>query len=49
MIQFLSEVLFTTFQVWIESVSIARPLVPDKDITANERKVFPSEVSLDHR
>jgi DNA-directed RNA polymerase I subunit RPA2 len=36
----------TIRQVWIENVSIARPLVPDKDVTATERKVFPTEVSV---
>lgn len=32
--------------VWIEKVTIARPMVPEKDIRALERRVFPSEVSL---
>lgn len=32
-------------QVWIEQVSISRPMVPDKDRQATERKVFPTEVS----
>jgi DNA-directed RNA polymerase I subunit RPA2 len=31
-------------QVWIEQVSIGRPMVPEKDKTARERRVFPSEV-----
>ena len=30
--------------VWIEQVAIARPMVSDKDKTAKERRVFPSEV-----
>ncbi|TFK43845.1 hypothetical protein BDQ12DRAFT_731813 [Crucibulum laeve] len=30
-------------RIWIESVTIARPMVPDKDRTATERRVFPSE------
>jgi hypothetical protein len=30
--------------VWIDQVSIARPMVPDKDRTARERRVFPFEV-----
>ena len=30
--------------VWIEQVSIARPMVPERDKTATERRVFPSEV-----
>ncbi|KAF8484803.1 DNA-directed RNA polymerase I polypeptide 2, partial [Russula ochroleuca] len=29
--------------IWIEQVSIARPMVPDKDRRAIERKVFPAE------
>ncbi|KAI9508905.1 hypothetical protein F5148DRAFT_1191368 [Russula earlei] len=29
--------------IWIEQVSIARPMVPDRDRRATERKVFPSE------
>ncbi|KAH9482341.1 putative DNA-directed RNA polymerase I subunit RPA2 [Psilocybe cubensis] len=30
-------------RVWIEQVTVARPMVPDKDRTATERKVFPTE------
>ncbi|KAF8646384.1 hypothetical protein AX16_007250 [Volvariella volvacea WC 439] len=30
-------------RIWIEQVTIARPMVPDRDRTALERKVFPSE------
>lgn len=30
--------------VWIEQVTIARPMVSDKDKIAKERRVFPSEV-----
>ena len=30
--------------VWIEQVTVARPMVPDKDKSARERRVFPSEV-----
>ncbi|KAF9478398.1 DNA-directed RNA polymerase I polypeptide 2 [Pholiota conissans] len=30
-------------RVWIDQVTIARPMVPDKDRTAIERKVFPAE------
>ena len=30
--------------VWIDSVSIGRPMVPEKDKEAVERRVFPSEV-----
>lgn len=30
--------------VWIDSVAIARPMVPEKDTTVLERRVFPSEV-----
>lgn len=33
--------------VRISDVSIGRPLVPDKDKTAKERRVFPSEVSFE--
>ncbi|KAI0784863.1 hypothetical protein C8Q75DRAFT_809751 [Abortiporus biennis] len=29
--------------LWFESVSIARPMVPEKDTTAKVRKVFPAE------
>ncbi|KAI0268303.1 hypothetical protein BC834DRAFT_821739 [Gloeopeniophorella convolvens] len=29
--------------IWIEQVSIARPMVPDKDHSAVERRVFPAE------
>lgn len=31
--------------VWIDQATIARPMVPDKDRTAIERKVYPAEVS----
>jgi DNA-directed RNA polymerase I subunit RPA2 len=34
------------FQVWIEQVSIARPMVPDRDKRATERKIFPAEVGI---
>ena len=34
------------FQVWIESFTIARPMVPEQDKLATIRKVFPSEVRL---
>ncbi|CAA7258590.1 unnamed protein product [Cyclocybe aegerita] len=30
-------------RIWIEQVTIARPMVPDKDRTALERRVFPTE------
>ncbi|PFH49259.1 hypothetical protein AMATHDRAFT_76288 [Amanita thiersii Skay4041] len=30
-------------RIWIDQVTIARPMVPDKDKTAKERRVFPSE------
>ncbi|KAF8634788.1 hypothetical protein AX15_000704 [Amanita polypyramis BW_CC] len=30
-------------RIWIEQVTIARPMVPDKDKSARERRVFPSE------
>ncbi|KAF9006698.1 hypothetical protein BDQ17DRAFT_1423565 [Cyathus striatus] len=30
-------------RIWIEQVTIARPMVPEKDKTARERRVFPSE------
>ncbi|KAF9534569.1 DNA-directed RNA polymerase I polypeptide 2 [Crepidotus variabilis] len=30
-------------RIWIDQVSIARPMVPEKDRNAIERKVFPSE------
>ncbi|KAF8806271.1 beta and beta-prime subunits of DNA dependent RNA-polymerase [Phlegmacium glaucopus] len=30
-------------KIWIEQATIARPMVPDKDRTAIERKVFPTE------
>ncbi|KAH9977824.1 beta and beta-prime subunits of DNA dependent RNA-polymerase [Lactifluus volemus] len=29
--------------IWIEQVSIARPMVPDRDKRATERKIFPAE------
>ncbi|KDQ64138.1 hypothetical protein JAAARDRAFT_166137 [Jaapia argillacea MUCL 33604] len=29
--------------IWIDQVSIARPMVPEKDKTATERKVYPTE------
>jgi hypothetical protein len=32
-----------TVLVWIEQVSIGRPMVPEKDKTARERRVFPTE------
>jgi hypothetical protein len=37
---------YILFEVWIEGVSIARPLVPERDVNVAERKVFPTEVSL---
>ncbi|KAF8638614.1 hypothetical protein AX17_002155 [Amanita inopinata Kibby_2008] len=30
-------------RIWIEQVTVARPMVSDKDKTAKERRVFPSE------
>ncbi|TFK17118.1 DNA-directed RNA polymerase I polypeptide 2 [Coprinopsis marcescibilis] len=30
-------------RIWIEQVTIARPMVPDRDRTARERRVFPAE------
>ncbi|KAK2465955.1 hypothetical protein APHAL10511_001596 [Amanita phalloides] len=30
-------------RIWIEQVTVARPMVPDKDKSARERRVFPSE------
>ncbi|EDR12738.1 uncharacterized protein LACBIDRAFT_246569 [Laccaria bicolor S238N-H82] len=30
-------------RIWIEQVTVARPMVPEKDRTAKERKVFPTE------
>ncbi|KAF8897916.1 hypothetical protein BD779DRAFT_1432675 [Infundibulicybe gibba] len=30
-------------RIWIEQVTIARPMVPDKDRSAKERRVFPTE------
>ncbi|TEB30121.1 DNA-directed RNA polymerase I polypeptide 2 [Coprinellus micaceus] len=30
-------------RIWIEQVTLARPMVPDKDRTAKERRVFPTE------
>lgn len=33
-------------QVWYEQVSIARPMVSERDQNARERKVFPTEVSF---
>ena len=32
--------------VWIDQVTIARPMVPEKDKTAKERRVFPTEVRV---
>lgn len=37
---------YVSVLVWIEKVTIARPMVPEKDDRALERRVFPSEVSL---
>lgn len=31
-------------EVWVEQVSLSRPMVPDRDKLAVERKIFPSEV-----
>ncbi|KAF9567413.1 beta and beta-prime subunits of DNA dependent RNA-polymerase [Agrocybe pediades] len=30
-------------KIWIEQATIARPMVPDKDRTAKERRIFPTE------
>ncbi|KIY42894.1 beta and beta-prime subunits of DNA dependent RNA-polymerase [Fistulina hepatica ATCC 64428] len=30
-------------KVWLDQISIARPMVPDQDKTARERRIFPSE------
>lgn len=31
--------------VWYETVSVARPMVPEKDTRTKERRIFPSEAS----
>ena len=36
----------TALQVWYEQVTVARPMVPERDKDAVERRVFPTEVSL---
>ena len=33
------------FQVWYEQVTVARPMVPERDKDAVERRVFPTEAS----
>jgi DNA-directed RNA polymerase I subunit RPA2 len=45
----LSGTLSGLVPVWIEQVTIARPLVSDKDKTAKERRVFPSQVRHTYR
>lgn len=32
--------------IWIDHVSVARPMVPDKDKRAVERRIFPAEVNV---
>ena len=32
--------------MWYEQVTVARPMVPERDKDAVERRVFPTEVSM---